>query len=260
MEITIVGSGNVAEALAGAVAACDGLHLQQVRARNSRRGRTLAERYGADYTEHPQEAAPADLYLIAVSDSAVEEVSALLHPPFGATVAHTSGGLGIDALRCDTPHRAVCYPLQTFSRGRSLDLSTVPLFIEYATERAETTVRTFAETLSCRVYEADSARRNRLHAAAVFACNFSNHLYALAGRLLEKEGLDFGILGPLVLETAAKAVTTGTPAAVQTGPAVRGDAVTMRRHEAVLAGENDERYNEIYKLLSQSIWETSKRT
>ena len=152
MEITIVGSGNVAEALAGAVAACDGLHLQQVCARNSRRGRTLAERYGADYTEHPQEAAPADLYLIAVSDSAVEEVSALLHPPFGATVAHTSGGLGIDALRCDTPHRAVCYPLQTFSRGRSLDLSTVPLFIEYATERAETTVRTFAETLSCRVF------------------------------------------------------------------------------------------------------------
>ena len=208
----------------------------------------------------PEETAEADLYLIAVSDSAVEEVSARLRTPPGATVAHTSGGLGIDSLRCVAADRAVCYPLQTFSAGRSIDFRTVPLFIEYTTDRAGRTVRDFAEALSDCVREADSARRGRLHAAAVFACNFSNHLYAIAGRLLEKEGLDFGILGPLVLETAAKAVATDNPAAVQTGPAVRGDTVTMRRHEAILARENDERYNKIYKLLSESIWETSKRT
>ena len=103
--------------------------------------------------------------------------------------------------------------------GTQLDFRTVPLFIEYTTDRAGRTVRDFAEALSDCVREADSARRGRLHAAAVFACNFSNHLYAIAGRLLEKEGLDFGILGPLVLETAAKAVATDNPAAVQTGPA-----------------------------------------
>lgn len=260
MEITIIGSGNVAAALAGAVAGQDGLHLKQLCARNPLRGRELADRYGAEYVARPEEAAEADLYLIAVSDSAVEEVSARLRTPSGATVAHTSGGLGIDSLRCAAADRAVCYPLQTFSAGRSIDFRTVPLFIEYATDRAGRTVRDFAEALSDCVREADSARRGRLHAAAVFACNFPNHLYALAAGLLEKEGLDFGILGPLVLETAAKAVATGRPAAVQTGPAVRGDAVTMRRHEAILARENDERYNEIYKLLSESIWETSKRT
>ena len=206
MEITIIGSGNVAAALAGAVAGQDSLHLKQLCARNPLRGRELADRYGAEYIARPEETAEADLYLIAVSDSAVEEVSARLRTPPGATVAHTSGGLGIDSLRCVAADRAVCYPL----RG-------------------------------------------------VFACNFSNHLYAIAGRLLEKEGLDFGILGPLVLETAAKAVATDNPAAVQTGPAVRGDTVTMRRHEAILARENDERYNKIYKLLSESIWETSKK-
>ena len=95
MEITIIGSGNVAAALAGAVAGQDSLHLKQLCARNPLRGRELADRYGAEYIARPEETAEADLYLIAVSDSAVEEVSARLRTPPGATVAHTSGGLGI---------------------------------------------------------------------------------------------------------------------------------------------------------------------
>ena len=111
MEITIIGSGNVAAALAGAVAGQDSLHLKQLCARNPLRGRELADRYGAEYIARPEETAEADLYLIAVSDSAVEEVSARLRTPPGATVAHTSGGLGIDSLRC-AADRAVCYPLQ----------------------------------------------------------------------------------------------------------------------------------------------------
>ncbi len=100
---------------------------------------------------------------------------------------------------------------------------------------------------------ADSTQRQSSH--VTFPTTFTPS----RAKLLEKEGLDFGILGPLVLETAAKAVATDNPAAVQTGPAVRGDTVTMRRHEAILARENDERYNKIYKLLSESIWETSKK-
>ncbi|MFR7708692.1 MAG: NAD(P)-binding domain-containing protein [Alistipes inops] len=131
MEITIIGSGNVAAALAGAVAGQDSLHLKQLCARNPLRGRELADRYGAEYIARPEETAEADLYLIAVSDSAVEEVSARLRTPPGATVAHTSGGLGIDSLRCVAADRAVCYPLQTFSAGRSIDFRTVPLFIEH---------------------------------------------------------------------------------------------------------------------------------
>ena len=42
MEITIIGSGNVAAALAGAVAGQDSLHLKQLCARNPLRGRELA--------------------------------------------------------------------------------------------------------------------------------------------------------------------------------------------------------------------------
>lgn len=260
MKITIAGSGNVAAALARAVAAAPGLSLRQICARNRTRGEELAGRYGAAYAARPEEAAAADLYLIAVSDSAVGEVSARLHAVPGATVAHTSGGLGIDALRCATPHRAVFYPLQTFSADRIADLHGIPVFIESADSTAEDAVGRFAAALSERVYEADSDRRALLHAAAVFACNFPNHLYALAGRLLEREGLDFGVLGPLILETAAKAVATGTPAAVQTGPAARHDAVTMQRHEALLKREEDETFIKTYKLLSESIWETSKKT
>ena len=81
MEITIIGSGNVAAALAGAVAGQDSLHLKQLCARNPLRGRELADRYGAEYIARPEETVEADLYLIAVSDSAVEEVSARLRTP-----------------------------------------------------------------------------------------------------------------------------------------------------------------------------------
>lgn len=219
----------------------------------SERGSELAVRYGFGFAPSPGAMMPADIYIIAVSDGAVGEVSRQLNVPSGAVVAHTAGGVGMDALSGDCPHRAVIYPLQTFSQGRRIDFSQVPLFIEYATPHAGEVIRELACALSSSVSEADSARRVRLHTAAVFACNFSNHLYAIAARLLEEDGLTFDVLKPLITETADKAVSTGDPASAQTGPAVRGDRSTMVRHMELLGREGWEEYLKIYELLSQSI-------
>ncbi len=259
MRITIIGSGNVAAAFARAIAATAGLRLQEICARNEVRGRELAERYGTGYTSSPETVGAADLYLIAVSDAAVGELSGRLAAPAEAVVAHTAGGLGLDALRCATPHRGVLYPLQTFSSGRTIDFRSVPLLTEASDRTAQTCIETAAAALSERVVAADSAMRNRIHVAAVFACNFTNHLLARATRLLEEADINAALLRPLIHETIDKALSVADPAAVQTGPAARHDTITLRRHLALLEGEADPNYTAIYQLLSNSIWEISKK-
>lgn len=103
---------------------------------------------------------------------------------------------------------------------------------------------------------ADSAQRSRIHLAAVFACNFANHMYAIGEEVARRAGLDFEVLKPLVAETAAKACDARSPRDVQTGPAVRNDTPTMERHLALLDGEPT--LQEIYTQISNNIWKTSR--
>lgn len=259
MNTVLVGSGNVAESLAVAISRCQQLRLVQLCARNRDRGTLLAERCGAEYVQRPEDVADADIYVIAVSDGAVSEIASRLRVPHGSTVVHTSGGTCMEALVRASENRGVFYPLQTFTVGRTVDFRHTPVFIEYSTPQAERTVRYFAAALSDDVHEADSAMRCRLHVAAVFACNFTNHLYVLADRLLAEGGVRFEVLAPLIRETVDKALSQNGPAAGQTGPASRHDGATVQRHLDLLHGESDTRYSEIYKLLSDSIWETSKK-
>ena len=117
-------------------------------------------------------------------------------------------------------------------------------------------METFARRLSRQVFVADSGRRAQLHLAAVFVCNFVNHMYVVGERVMKGAGLDFELLKPLIAETAAKALAAASPAAGQTGPAVRGDLPTQQRHTAML---DDELLRTVYLSVSRSIWETSKK-
>lgn len=254
-RVVIVGSGNVAEALARALPA-SGAELCQVFARNRERGPRVAALGGTTWTADPDRLAEADLYLIAVSDRAVGEVAASLRLPDGAVTAHTAGSVPLDALEA-FPRRAVIYPLQTFTAGRAVDFARVPLFLEASDKGTYQAVERFARRLSSQLYPADSKRRGILHLAGVLACNFVNALYAAGERTLAREGLPFEALRPLIAETAAKALAAPSPAAVQTGPAVRGDLPTLERHRALLAEEP--LLLEIYNLMSRYIWETSRK-
>ena len=232
-NIVLIGSGNLAEALARAISRTEGATLLQIFARNAKRGTALALENGTAWSSDPRE-------------------------PAEAAVVHTAGGIGIEALPARFDRRGVLYPLQTFTQGRSVDFAKIPLFVEGNDDSFTSELEAFARNLSRTVYRADSDRRVRLHLAAVFACNFVNHLYALGGEILHGTELPFDVLKPLIAETAAKAVDSGDPHRVQTGPAVRGDLPTLRRHEAALA--HDPRLLRIYESLSQDIWETSKKT
>lgn len=254
-EIVIIGSGNLAESLAVAVAAAPQLHLVQLFARNESRGREVAALARTVWCGEAEGLARAELYLIAVSDRAVAEVAAQLPIPADAAVAHTAGCVPLDVL--PYARRAVFYPMQTFTRGRRVDFAEIPIFIEASTPDLCDELEACARNLSRRVLRSDSAQRARIHLAAVFACNFTNHMYVLGERIAREAGLDFEVLKPLVMETARKACDAASPADVQTGPAVRGDQSTQQRHLSLLDG--NETLQEIYKLISKDIWETSRK-
>ena len=100
---------------------------------------------------------------------------------------------------------------------------------------------------------ADSQQRAQLHLAAVFACNFANHMCTLADDLLKEAGLPFEDLLPLIDETTAK-LHDMPPAEAQTGPARRGDKKIQQQHIEKL----DDAKARIYQLISDSIYNHAK--
>lgn len=258
MKVTIIGSGNVAEAFAKAVAR-SGNEVVQVYARNEERGRQVASLAGAEWCGKASELRAAELYLICVSDRAIESVAAGLPFAEGSIVAHTAGCGTIEMLP-EGVNRAVIYPFQTFTAGREVDFRKIYLFIEAQDEATHARAVEFARTLTDNVADADAAQRERIHLTGVLACNFVNNLYATAAGVLSDAGLSFDVVAPLIAETAAKAIESGNPATVQTGPAMRGDEATMNRHRTLIG--QDELLRDIYDKISENIWrikETSKR-
>ena len=255
-SVVIIGSGNVAEALARAIRASSSYTLVQIVARNVERGEYLASMCNCAFTNELSGVEVADVYLIAVSDSAIGEVARSIN--FGnGVVAHTAGSVDIDVLGESVAEKAVFYPLQSFTAGIDVDFRKIPLLIEGATPRAMATIGKLARELSASVHEVLSPRRAAIHLAAVFAGNFTNYMYIVAEELLGSNGFDFQIIKPLVEECARKALTSQSPRLTQTGPASRGDVTTQRLHLRMLGGKRHLR--KMYKLISTNIWETLRK-
>ena len=253
MKVVCIGSGNVATHFSNAFAAA-GMELIQVWSKNQAHAALLADTLGAKaISDKAAIDLHADLYLIAVKDDAIPEMVAALAEVDGLVV-HTSGATDLEVFSTSIlKNYGVLYPLQTFSRTKALDFSKVPLCLEAKNETILTTLKNIALQLSPLVYEVNSQQRRILHLAAVFACNFSNHLYAIGQEILEKNQLDFEILRPLILETAEK-VQHAFPRDVQTGPAIRHDEQTLLKHKELLNGMPE--LQVIYETLSKSIKKT----
>ncbi|MBO7198992.1 MAG: YihY family inner membrane protein [Alistipes sp.] len=256
-SVVVVGSGNVAEAFARTLSKCEDMVLRQIFSRNEERGRAIAEIADTMWCGDMEMIAPADIYIIAVSDRAVADVAASLNVPADSIVVHTAGSVPMDAIAKREGGRGIIYPLQSFTSGREVCLSDVPLFIESDNTATTERLMRIASHISSRVEYADSERRRVIHLAGVYVNNFVNHLYAVGDDVVERAGLDFDVLKPLIRETAAKAIASSDPRSVQTGPAVRGDVVVTERHMAML--KDKESKQKIYKYITESIWETSKK-
>ena len=256
-RVVVVGSGNVAEALAKSLARREGVELCQIFARNEERGRAVAALGATSWRGDVESLAEADIYIIAVSDRAVAEVSRSLRFAPDAIVVHTAGSVAMTALDGCDGRRGILYAFQSFTAGREVSFDELPIFIEAESEAVAERLQTFAERLSSRVYYADSALRRRIHLAGVFVNNFVNHLYAIGRDVVTEAGLPYEVLHPLMEETLRKATAVADPCSVQTGPAVRGDVAVCDMHRAMLAATP--KREDIYKDLTESIWETSKR-
>jgi predicted short-subunit dehydrogenase-like oxidoreductase (DUF2520 family) len=247
-SVVIIGSGNVATSLGMAFIQA-GIRVEAVYSRNTTHAETLAAKLGTQAVKQLNDLpANAGLYLVAVKDEAIEAVAQQLKPVNGI-VAHTSGSTPLSVLsmhkRC-----GVFYGLQTFSKNNPPELSQVPFLIEAAAEQDLQLLMQLASIFSSNVQAATTPQRQALHVAAVFANNFTNHLYVVSEALLDEHGLSFDLLKPLILKTADN-ILKGHPANYQTGPAVRNDRNILSLHLQLL--NQHPQWREIYEVMSRSI-------
>lgn len=251
IKVVVIGSGNVAQHLIKVIKNTADVQLEQAFARNIKALEHLLpqDKITSSYSKLKE----ADVYIIAVSDDAITNVSSQL-PFSGRLVAHTSGSVGMDETDSKN-RRGVFYPLQTFSKNKDVDFKLVPLCLE--TENAEDYIllEKLAKCLSDNVYTINSQQRQALHVAAVFVSNFVNSLYVTGNAICNENNIPFEILKPLIQETAHKVLTI-KPQDAQTGPAIRNDKKTIEKHLAFL---KDGKQKYIYQLLSESIQENAKK-
>lgn len=260
MNISFIGAGNVAWHLAPALENA-GHHINEIYSRQLQSARRLTSNlYDAQiHSELNFASSTSKLFILAIPDDALETVCPRLVLPEGAILVHTSGSCSLDKLQSwmaiysDVPVRTgVFYPLQTFTREQPLvDFTGVPLCLEATDAGTEEELVELGQAISRIVYLVSSSERLLLHLAAVLACNFSNHLLALARELTVSNGLEFELLTPLIQETVRKALSIPDPATVQTGPARRNDQTTIQAHLALLSDRPI--VAEIYQLLTKSI-------
>ena len=247
IKVILLGSGNVATHLFQAFSKATEVEVVQVFSR------TISKDFPesiqtSDFTQILE----ADVYIISVSDNAIAEVSNQL--PFeNRLVVHTSGSTDFDVLDAKNK-RGVFYPLQTFSKNKTVDFSEIPICLETENISDYEILEKLAESISKSVNKIDGNQRKALHVSAVFVCNFVNHLYEIGNEICLENHIPFEILQPLIEETAQK-IKTLSPKESQTGPAVRNDNKTIEKHIDFLTDENQK---DIYKILTKSIQNVEK--
>ena len=256
MKIVLIGAGNLATNLGVALKKA-GHDVMQVYNRTMESAILLANRLECACTNDVDKILHgADVYIVSIKDDALESVvPKICKGREESLFAHTAGSMPMDVFKGFARHYGVLYPMQTFSKSKSVDFNEIPCFVEAESEDSLNVLKTLCASISNRVIEMTSENRKYLHLAAVFACNFANHCYTIAADVLEKHGIPFDVMLPLIDETAEK-VHSLPPQQAQTGPAVRYDKNVMDKHLALL-NENGN-YEEIYKIMSKSIYERNK--
>ena len=247
-KIVIIGAGNVATHLAKALDATN--DVIAVYSKNISNAEILSQTLNCAKPCNDLSALPcdADYYIISVKDDAIRNVAENTIANSGIW-AHTSGSVPANVFKGLKTKYGVFYPLQTFNKTKDVDISHVPMFIEGNTPEVTNSLISLAQSISNKVSVADSTARKRFHLAAVFACNFVNHLWSIADEILKDGGYDLSILEPLMRVTLENATKYG-PDNVQTGPAKRGDTHIIKSQIESL---NDDEKRNIYKVLTEAI-------
>ena len=230
MRVSFIGQGNVATNFAERLRSC-GVEVVQ-----------MCSRSGTPVSELDPNA--VDAVIIAVSDDAIAPILSQVPYAGSAVWLHTAGSVGINVFApAKFPRQGILYPLQTMLKGRETDWSKVPMLVE-----GDPLAEELARLMSPSVAELDSESRRRLHAAAVICCNMAMYLWSLSEELTTRAGLSFDMLRPLIDLTADSALEM-SPAQAMTGPAKRGDLLTMHKHLDALPPD----IADVYRFLSNKM-------
>lgn len=251
MRIGMIGAGNVGWNLAAGFEKSP-FALTQVLSRSVDSAANLAEEFHIPHAGvSPGDLLPdLDLVILATSDHSVATVASSLGTQFPKTTfVHTSGSIPMEALAPTGSNIGVFYPMQTFTKGRRANWKEIPLFLEGDIQVLDQ-IRPLAEHLSDRVSVLDSKGRLKLHMGAVLVSNFVNYLFLMTSEMVsDLPAADLTTYEPLIREVVDKAFAIG-PFKAHTGPARRGDNVTMQKHLDLLEGKE----KDLYALISDMIY------
>ncbi len=245
IRIGLIGTGNVATALAREIRNHETLTLIQLIGRDQ--NKLPKDLLDVPFSNQFNSLLPCDMVLIAVSDHAIAEVSNQL-PLTDAVIAHTSGASSIDLLN-KHKYRGVIYPLQTFSKQQQVSWNEIPILWEGNNKQVDEKLETLSQMISPNAVQSDEKQRLSMHLAAVVVNNFTNHLYAEANRFCKSKNVRFDLLITLIEETTRK-IKQQDPRKSQTGPASRGDMQTIERHKTIPMTEE---LGDIYSLFTSQL-------
>lgn len=251
MKVILIGAGRLATNLGKALLEA-GHDVLQVYSRTMESASALATLAGgAPVTDIDMVRNDADVYIVSVTDSVLPYlVQSLCAGRSTKVFLHTAGSVNMDVFAGMALHYGVFYPLQSFSKEKTVSFHDIPCFVEANDGYAHNVLMELAHSLSSKIYQLSSEDRRYLHLSAVFACNFVNHCYAISYEILRKHGIPFDVMLPLIDETARK-VHVLTPQEAQTGPAVRYDQNVIRAQSLLLC--DNPLLKDIYERMSMNI-------
>lgn len=245
-DIYIAGSGNLAWNLTQAFV-CNNLPLKGIWSLDSKSASELAQQTNVAALTVNDFLTKDGLFFLCVNDSSIETVAQQLS---SKTLIHCAGSISIEVLLPYSTKAAVFYPLQTFNKNKTVTFNNIPIFIEASHDDLRNQLTYIAEKIGSIPYSVNSEQRLFIHLAAVFANNFSNFMITLAQQIAEENGIDKEVFAPLLLETVQNAIELGAQKA-QTGPAIRNDQITIKKHLEILQGYPE--LKKIYSFVTESI-------
>src|SRR5215208_7365552 len=164
MKIVILGTGNTATVLGRKLKAA-GHRISQVYGRDSQAASSLAYELDTESTNYWNVVTrDADIYILAVSDIAIEEILKELRLP-DKTIVHTAASVPKSILKDASSHFGVFYPLQSLKKEIG-GLPDIPIIIDASDEATLQELERLAHSISDNVAEADDGQRLKLHLAA----------------------------------------------------------------------------------------------
>lgn len=245
LKVVILGSGNVGTYLVKRFEKSNDIKVVQWYSRNLSNINLISK--SIFKTDNVDKLLEADIYIIAVNDDNINELSSKFKFS-NKLVCHTSGSKNLKELNSKN-RRAVFYPIQTISKTSNINTVKTPFCIECEKKEDYRILEKLCISIDSKFYNINSKQREKLHLAAVFVNNFTNQMYSIAKEITDENNIDFNILKPLILETANK-INNLDPKSVQTGPAIRGDFETVKKH---INNLTNKKHKSVYTILSSLI-------